>query len=313
LQRLPISSEEKDRLEKEEMDAKGFVSRFERLLVAADESPNGKFASRLGGFIAGQRGLPITVVEVASRPKKNVEPAAPLKEAALESAKEGHLVKKEKEGEDRPEKVEVSARQEKKVDDAIQKEAPKGYDLLLVGLERMHSSDGVFSKTVDKAANGFEGPLALAMVGKDGEAVDAKGWNILVPVNGTEASRRGAEIAFALAPPKESKVIALHVADRRASNGTSQGRRRSRGRRRTEKAVLDDIASLAARYGFDTIETSVHTDISPDDAILTEAKKSNCDLIVIGTNKRVGDTLYLGQTVEHVMKDWKGAAVLVAT
>jgi len=313
LQRLPISDDEKARLENEEIDAKGFVSRFERLLVAADESANGKFASRLGGFIAGQRGLPMTVVEVASKPKKASEPSEPLKDAAIESAKEGHQVKKEKEGENRPDKVEVSARQEEKVDDAIQKEAPKGYDLLLIGIERMHSADGVFSKTVDKAASGFEGPLALAMAGNGEKALEAKGWNILIPVNGTEASRRGAEIAFALAPPKESRVVALHVADRRATNGTSHTRRRSRGRRRTEKAVLDDIKSLAARYGFNRIETAVHTDVSPDDAILSEAKKSGCDLIVIGTNKRVGDRLYLGQTVEHVMKEWKGAAVLVAT
>ena len=93
LQRLPISGEEKERLEREEIDAKGFVSQFERLLVAADESPNGKFASRLGGFIAGQRGLPMTVLEVASRPrKKNGEDGTQLREAALESAKEGHIV-----------------------------------------------------------------------------------------------------------------------------------------------------------------------------------------------------------------------------
>lgn len=159
----------------------------------------------------------------------------------------------------------------------------------------------------------IRGPLALAMSGDNSETNEAKGWNILIPVNGTEASRRGAEIAFALAPPKESRIVALHVADRRATNGVPHSRRRSRGRRRTEKAVLDDITALASRYGFDRIETSVHTDVSPDDAILNEAKMSGCDLIVIGTNKRVGDTLYLGQTVEHVMKEWKGAAVLVAT
>ncbi len=313
LQRLPLGDEEKARLDREEIDAKGFVSQFERLLIAADESSNGKFASRLGGFIAGQHGLPITVVEVASKPKKSIESAAPLKEAALESAREGHQVKKQKDGEGRPEKVEVSTRQDAKVDEAIQREATKGYDLLLVGIERMHSADGVFSKSVDKAAGGFGGPLALAMSGDNSETNEAKGWNILIPVNGTEASRRGAEIAFALAPPKESRIVALHVADRRATNGVPHSRRRSRGRRRTEKAVLDDITALASRYGFDRIETSVHTDVSPDDAILNEAKMSGCDLIVIGTNKRVGDTLYLGQTVEHVMKEWKGAAVLVAT
>jgi Kef-type K+ transport system membrane component KefB/nucleotide-binding universal stress UspA family protein len=314
LRRLPVSNEEKARLEKEEIDAKGFVSRFERLLVAADDSPNGKFASRLGGFIAGQRGLPMTVLEVAGKQKKKVpEETTPLKEAATESAKEGHQAQKEKEGEDRPEKVEVSARQEQKVDEAVQKEAPKGYDLLLVGVERMHSADGVFSKSVDKAANGFEGPLALAIAGDNKEALEAKGWTILIPVNGTEASRRGAEMAFALSAPKDSRVIALHVADRKSTSGVKHNKRRSRAGRRTEKAVLEDVTALAARYGYDRIETSVHTEVSPDDAILSEAKASGCDLIVIGTNKRVGESLYLGQTVERILKDWKGAAVLVAT
>jgi Kef-type K+ transport system membrane component KefB/nucleotide-binding universal stress UspA family protein len=314
LRRIPIRAEEKARLEKEEIDAKGFVSRFERLLVAADESSNGKFASRIGGFIAGQRGLPLTIVEVKARAKKKaVEPAERLKEEAIEGAKGGHQLTKDKDGEDRPDRVEVSAREEKKVDEAISQEAPKGYDLLLVGVERMHSADGVFSKSVDKAASGFEGPFALAMAGSNQDALETKGFTILVPVNGTEASRRGAELAFAISPPADSKVIALHVADRRTSNGQSRKVRLSRGRRRTEKAVLDDIATLAERYGYDRIERSVHNDVSPDDAILAEAKKSNCDLIVIGTNKRVGQSLYLGQTVESVLKNWKGAAVLVAT
>ncbi len=314
LQRLPVSDEEKARLEKEEIDARGFVSRFERLLVAADESPNGKFASRIGGFIAGQRGLPMTLVEVKSRArKKSAEPAENLKTEAIGGAKEGHQVTKEKEGEDRPDKVEVSTRAERKVDEAISKEAPKGYDLLLVGIDRMHSSDGVFSKSVDRAAAGFEGPVALAMAGDSSEAATSKGFTILIPVNGTEASRRGAELAFAISPPSETRIIALHVADRRASNGSKRKARLSRGRRRTEKAVLDDIAALAKRYGYDRIERSVHTEVSPDDAIVKEAGKSGCDLIVIGTNKRVGDSLYLGQTVESVLKNWKGATVLVAT
>jgi nucleotide-binding universal stress UspA family protein len=151
------------------------------------------------------------------------------------------------------------------------------------------------------------------MAGSEKDSLEARGFTILGPVNGTEASRRGAELAFAISPPAESKVIALHVADRRASNGAKRKARLSRGRRRTEKAVLDDIAMLASRYGYDRIQRSVHTEVSPDDAILAEAKKSDCDLIVIGTNKRVGESLYLGQTVESVLKNWKGAAVLVAT
>ena len=35
------------------MEAKGFVANLERLLVAVDDSPNGQFASRVAGMLAG--------------------------------------------------------------------------------------------------------------------------------------------------------------------------------------------------------------------------------------------------------------------
>lgn len=63
LNRLPMGDEERERLEKEAVAETAFVSRFERLLVVADQSENGKFASRIAGFIAGQKGMPITVLQ----------------------------------------------------------------------------------------------------------------------------------------------------------------------------------------------------------------------------------------------------------
>jgi Kef-type K+ transport system membrane component KefB/nucleotide-binding universal stress UspA family protein len=308
LQRLPISREEKARLEKEELDAKGFVSRFERLLVAADAGANGNFALRVAGFIAGQRGLPITVIEVNGRRGRGAQPST-LGETAVEGARRGHRAAHQKQGDATPEKVEVLTRQETAIGRAISKEASKGYDMLLIGVDRMRGADGVFSRSIDSAAASFEGPIALTLAGERPEPQHA-GLRILVPVNGTEASRRGAEMAFAMSPPKNSRIVALHVAERRPASGA---RRRSRGGRRTEKAALDDIAMLAARYGFDEIETSVHTEVSPDEAILSEAERSHCDLIVIGTTRRIGDSLYLGQTVESVLRSWKAAAVLVAS
>jgi Kef-type K+ transport system membrane component KefB len=56
LSRLPMRKEERERLEREEMAEKGFVSKLERLLVAVDDSPNGQFGSRVAGMIAGTRG-----------------------------------------------------------------------------------------------------------------------------------------------------------------------------------------------------------------------------------------------------------------
>jgi Kef-type K+ transport system membrane component KefB/nucleotide-binding universal stress UspA family protein len=306
LRRLPLSGEEKKRLEKEEIDSRGFVAQLERLLITADKSPSGAFATRLAGFVAGQRGLPITVLQLDG--KNTGASGLPLRDIATEGAKGGHRSAEEK-GDERPELVEVSARSESKIDEAVQKEAPKGYDMLFIGLERMHRPDGTFSAAVGRAANGFNGAMILAIAGENHDVANAEGLNILVPVNGTEASRRGAEIAFTISPTRTSGVTALHVANRAASNGKP---RRS-GRSRTEAAVLKDAARLARRYGYERIDTAVHTDVAPEDAILEEATRRNADVVVIGTSRRVGDGLYLGQTVSNVMQKWKGAIVLMVS
>ncbi len=314
LGRLPMDKEEQARLEKEELDAKGFVSRFERLLIAADDSANGRFASRLAGFIAGQRGMPITVLHLSDGARTSAKPentTAELKDAATEGAKEGHRAAKEETDDARPDKVEVSARAEKSETTlALAKESEKGYDLLFVGVEKMRKADGAFSAAVERIAAGFEGPLALAISDDASQALSAKAFNILVPVNGTEASRRGAEIAFALSPATDGKVTALHVAQR---TGTGERARRGSARRRVEKAVLDDTAALGRRYGYDQIQIAVRTKVDPDDAIVAEAERIGADLIVIGTSRRIGDTFYLGQTIASVLAQWKGAIVLVVT
>jgi nucleotide-binding universal stress UspA family protein len=166
---------------------------------------------------------------------------------------------------------------------------------------------------VDKVVTDFDGALALVMVGNDKGILSEGEYNILVPVNGTEASRNGAEMAFALSSSRKSKITALHVAERAASSGAKRGGRRSGGNRRNEKAVLEDTTKLAKRYGYDRIKTAVHVDMVPEEAILQEAQTTGANLIVIGASRRVGDHLFLGQTVACTLKNWKGAIVLVVS
>src|SRR6185312_8190914 len=64
LARLPMREEEKKRIEREEFEAKGFMPNVERLLLAVDDSPNGKFAAHLTGLLAGRRGTPTTLLRV---------------------------------------------------------------------------------------------------------------------------------------------------------------------------------------------------------------------------------------------------------
>lgn len=316
LARLPMGKEERERLKTEEIDAKGFVSRFERLLIAADDGANGRLATRIAGFIAGQRGLPVTVLHLPEARKQRTgtqseNVRANLEAVATEGAKEGHRTAVEQTGDTRPERVEVSARVElDEVRRAVAKEGRKGYDLLFVGVEKMRNPDGTFTRQVDKAAAGFDGALALTLAGDCPNPSAAPELNILVPVNGTEPSRRGAEIAFALSSPGATKVTTLHVAER-LPRRVHRSQRRSQDR--AEHALLEDMRALAKRYGHPDIGTSVHTREAPDAAILAEAKRIGAELIVIGAARRTGDALYLGQTVANVLARWNGAIVLVAT
>jgi K+:H+ antiporter len=66
LARLPLQPDEEARIEREEFEARGFVTNVERLLVAVDESASGKFASRLAGLLSGSQRIPSTVLQFAS-------------------------------------------------------------------------------------------------------------------------------------------------------------------------------------------------------------------------------------------------------
>src|SRR5260221_10711127 len=71
LARVPMGRAEKQRLEREGFEARGFVSNLERLLLAVDQSANGKFAASLAGLLAGSRGIPITVMSLSQKGKSS--------------------------------------------------------------------------------------------------------------------------------------------------------------------------------------------------------------------------------------------------
>ena len=113
LARLPMRKEEKERLEREEMEAKGFVSQLERLLVAVDDSANGQFGSRVAGMIAGTRSMPTTVMHITAAKKSDKKPDALKGDLKAEAKKEKE---KEKEEEKKKAKEDAKTPEEKKAD-----------------------------------------------------------------------------------------------------------------------------------------------------------------------------------------------------
>src|SRR5215468_6643326 len=89
LNRIPMRKEEKQRIEREELEQRGFVPNLERLLIAVDDSPNGKFASRVAGVLAGTHGMPATVLHIPDPSKiESTMPEDPDKAVAVPSPEE---------------------------------------------------------------------------------------------------------------------------------------------------------------------------------------------------------------------------------
>jgi Kef-type K+ transport system membrane component KefB len=332
LGRLPMRKDENERLEREEMQAKGFVSRLERLLVAVDDSPNGQFSSRVAGMIAGTRSMPTTVMHItaakrrakrADNSKGDVTAEAQEEKEAAEAAQEDAKERAEaaadllKTAAEQMRKRKPKGQQDDKQLDvkvipaqttataALAEEAEKGYDLLVIGLDKTTIRDNTgFHPNITQLASGFDGPLTIVDA-RDGlldNPQQAK-LSILVPVNGTEPSRRAAEVAFAMARASRAPVTALFV-----TPPVTNGRRRTR----MVDAVLKDIVALGESYGVET-KTAVRSEKLADEAILKEMAKRKHNLIVMGVERRPGEKLYFGETATAILEKSDRSIVFVVS
>jgi Kef-type K+ transport system membrane component KefB/nucleotide-binding universal stress UspA family protein len=308
LARLPLGKAERERLEREEFEAKGFVPNLERLLLVVDESPNGKFTSHIAGLIASRRGLPTTVLpkpdvnkpDGKERAKPRAKPESEADSAAQAVKAAAADVNKTDPTQNEPAPVHVTVRKtsESPIAETITSEAEKGYDLLFIGLASTKSRTGAFNQEIAGMALAFEGPLAIVMgQGDHLKGPDRSRFNILVPVAGTELSRRAAEVAVELARACDCPMTALYV----ANTGTAAKRRGRTRERRHERAILKEIVQMADRYDV-RVRTAVHSDVAPDEAILAQAKKGGHDLIVMGVQRRPGDKLFFGDTAAAVLE-----------
>jgi Kef-type K+ transport system membrane component KefB/nucleotide-binding universal stress UspA family protein len=310
LGRLPANAQERRRVEREELDQRGFVSKLERLLVAADDSAAGVFTAYLAGLIGGSRGMPITVLKLDGGCPDDASEAPPpdehLKEVEKGAKASASAVVR---NEGRPVgPIHLTARQDATVDGkTIADEARKGYGMLLLGIGKAVTSTARFTRRVSDLSSGFDGPLALVL--KVGERTDQmpqlrEGTVILVPVNGTEVSRRAAELALALARPHGATVRALFV-----SRGGTTGRVGLSLSHRLEEAVLKDVVDLAERYGVPA-QTSISTRTAAGGAIVREAN-AGAAMVVMGVTKRPGKELLFGETATTVLGNCNCPIVLV--
>jgi Kef-type K+ transport system membrane component KefB/nucleotide-binding universal stress UspA family protein len=294
LSRIPLQAEEQARLEREAFEAKGFVTNVERLLLAADDSPNGKLALRLAALIAGSRGITTTVLRLGQE-----NPAGAIRAAIAKPDKTQLRPHKEESRE-----VHVTLRSEAlPAVSAVEREVQKGYGLLVLGLAKTVSPAGGFDEDIARIVAAHEGPLAVVVArGPHVLAPEGGELNILVPVRGNKASRRAAEVALALSRTSSSAMTALYVLSRVGLGAAQRRLKRPAFSRRDEEAVLKEIVELADRHG-QLIRTALRLDIAPEDAILRQVRLGHYNLIVMGVGRPGGDTLFFGKVAAAVLEN----------
>jgi Kef-type K+ transport system membrane component KefB/nucleotide-binding universal stress UspA family protein len=311
LARVPMRKEEKQRLEREEMEEKGFVPKLERLLLAIDDSANGRFAARIGGIIAGTHAMPTTVMHIHGHKRPSKAAVQEAKDKAKEIGETVQVVAGRSDDSKRDEektetKIDVTTLVEKAPKaDAVAAEAEKGYDLMVIGLDKTVANKNEFHDDITNLAAGFAGPLAVVDA-RDGQLEDPlhSRLSILVPVNGSDASRRAAEVAIAVARAARAPLTALYVAP--------GGKTKTRRSRQYEEAILKDIVALAETYGLQ-IKTAVRADIAADQAIVKEMGRRRNNLVVLGVGRRPGEKLFFGDTAAALLAKSTKSLLFVAT
>jgi nucleotide-binding universal stress UspA family protein len=229
--------------------------------------------------------------------------ADPVAREIKSGAKAGAAKVIQDEGEPDPEKVHITFRiPADRPADVVKDEARKGYDMLFIGMENSIAQNGDFTPELTEIAAGFNGPLALLAHGADAALPRLNTrTHILLPVNGTPASRNAAEIAFAISRAIGAKVTLLFVSRSDGHSRTLRG----------EEGMLKDLSDLAARYTV-SVTTRISKRGAAPEAILREGK-SGYELIVMGVSPRPGDELFFGNTASTVLKDSKLPVLLIAS
>ncbi len=299
--RVPLGEEETKRLEKEEAEALEHLPKMERALVYADDSPNGRLASRLAGLFAARQEVLTTVLQ----------PKATDAESADETTRRAHLSEAAQTvlagTEAKPAIEQLVMERPGDHENAIEREIARGYDIAFVGIDRpIAESQLRFEERLQKLVNSFDGPVAIAINGAGAAGPADVPLDILLPAAGTQDARLATEIAISLAAATKGNVTALHVFDPQADTAVLRGRGRRAG-----MSVLVDVHRAGKRGGV-PVKGLTATNIRPEAEIRRALRGGGFDLVVLGTSLRHGETRFLGPRTAALIRVVRTPMLLIA-
>ncbi|WP_069129941.1 cation:proton antiporter domain-containing protein [Rhodohalobacter halophilus] len=293
LKRVTIGEEEEKRLKKEELEAESLVADIHRVLLPVrtrkEADVNKKniqsTEAQILDLIGEDSQISLTIMTVTKDDRASCETYL----NNLAQYFNLHEVVT---------KVVVSD----KPGDAILDEAKKDYDLVVLGAtEDVDVKAHLFSPIVDFITRFAPCPTLIVKAGSVPE-----NWTpqrIMVPTNGSSASRNAAELAFYVAKSDSNKeVLALNVMMDELRPVQNVKSDIEQSREQFAEDAVGELKKLGEAFGVKT-ESMVRKGESPEEVIRAIAEENHIDLIVVGTNIRPGtNRLYLGPRVENIIR-----------
>lgn len=297
--KIKIGNEEKERLKKEEFQARSMVANIHRVLVPIrprlDKYGDGpsairhELAAKILSSVADHNKISVTLLMVTT--EDNTDQYKPL------LMKIGKAFKNIE--------VEIKIIKNNQTTSAILEEAQKGYNLILLGAtERDLNKSQLFNPIIDEVVRHSSCPTAVLQVKKP-----LKNWQprqILVPSNGSLAAKNATELAFYITnTDEEHQVTVLNVIEKNKNrlNREETSLTEINHRKDLKKTITEENKIIGDSLKINTATIMTQND-NVENGILEAAIANNSDLIILGTNIYPGtNRLYLGRRVEKILEE----------
>lgn len=290
LSKVVPEEQELERLRQEEIVADSLVAGIRRVLIPVRFRPRRNIIHQIESHVVERLGrrTPLSVTLLNVRARDEVGRGAAFLEELAGDFQAFEITRKVVEG--------------REVTGPILAEARKNYQLMVLGAtERPQRPEAVFHPLIDELVRLAPCPT-LVVSGGPGE----RNWppkRLLVPTNGSRASRNAAELAFMLATEEDEEVLIISVAQQlgwysRLGGETKISERELEARRQ----IVDELVERGRLLRAQT-RGAVEVGTSVEAAILETARREDIDLILLGTDVRPGsDRLFLGPGVERILQ-----------
>lgn len=295
LLKVQTSAEETTRVANQERQARTLLSSIRRVLWPTSGQGRNLFIAKLLNSIGRQQVIETTLFWVKNSGSLDKPPFALITDA-LETEHVGVL------------KRSVTA-----IDpiEAITEEANHGYDLIVMTTDKPSADvNHVFGELVD---NIILNTSTRALVMHTPEKFAAKEIKrLLVPVSGSELSLMAGEFGISLANALAAKVTCVCIEKSEASELYSD---ETRSGEKIEQNITNEIegslSDLAKALKVDFEATLLPTTLHTAQAIILSAEQHKSDLIVLGAEPKLGKGLFLGHTINYILRHAPCAVVVL--